>query len=108
MSDQTMSAQVLDERAEFTLIELCHASRTAAEQVQVWVVEGVLTPRGASPAQWRFAADSLRRARLARTLSQELEVNAPGVALALDLMDEIEALKASLHRAGLRHPGRAD
>ncbi|MBC7392310.1 MAG: hypothetical protein H7340_03175 [Variovorax sp.] len=39
-----------------------------------------------------------RRARLAVTLTRELEINAPGVALALDLMDVIEALKASLRR----------
>ena len=32
------------------------------------------------------------------TLTREMEVNAPGVALALDLMDEIEALKAALRR----------
>jgi chaperone modulatory protein CbpM len=51
-------------------------------------------------AQWRFSGSSLRRARLALRLSQDLEVNAPGVALALDLMDEIEELRARLHRLG--------
>ena len=51
-----------------------------------------------SPIEWRFAGTALRRARLAVTLTRELQVNAPGVALALDLMDEIEALKASLRR----------
>lgn len=101
MSDHTLSVQVLDDSAEFTLVELCQASGTAVEQVQVWVVEGVLTPHGAGPEQWRFAASALRRARLARSLAQDLEVNAPGVALALDLLDEIESLKASLQRAGL-------
>lgn len=102
MSEPTMSVEVLDDSVELTFVELCRASRAAEEQVRVWVVEGVLTPRGASPGEWRFAAGALRRARLARTLTQELEVNAPGVALALDLMDEIESLKASLRRAGLR------
>lgn len=102
MSEHTMSVEVLDDGVELTLVEFCRASRTAVEQVQVWVVEGVLTPRGTAPEDWRFAAGALRRARLARTLTQELDVNVPGVALALDLMDEIESLKASLRRAGLR------
>ena len=93
---------VVDETMEFTLVELCRAVHAPQEQVRVWVVEGVLTPRGGAPEEWRFAGTALRRARLARTLAQELEINAPGVALALDLMDEIEALKASLRRSGAR------
>ncbi len=101
MSERTMTVELLDDGVELTLVELCRASGTAEAQVRVWVVEGVLSPRGASPEQWRFGAAALRRARLARTLAGELDVNAPGIALALDLLDEIEALKASLRRAGL-------
>jgi chaperone modulatory protein CbpM len=89
---------VVEEDVQLTLVELCRASRAPEDQVRVWVVEGVLAPIGASPQEWRFAGASLRRARLALTLTRELDVNAPGVALALDLMDEIDALKASLRR----------
>ena len=96
------SLEVIDDTMELTLVELCQAVRAPQEQVRVWVFEGVLTPRGETPEEWRFAGTALRRARLARTLMQELEINAPGVALALDLMDEIEALKASLRRLGIR------
>jgi len=102
MSGSMTTTTVVDDTMEFTLVELCRAVRAPQEQVRVWVVEGVLTPRGETPEEWRFAGTALRRARLARTLSRELEINAPGVALALDLMDEIEALKASLRRLGTR------
>ncbi len=93
-----LTATLVDDDTQLTLAELARACRAAEAQVQVWVVEGVLQPSGNSPPEWRFAGASLRRARLAVTLTRELEVNAPGVALALDLMDEIEALKASLRR----------
>lgn len=93
-----LTATLIDEATPMTLAELARACRAAEEQVQVWVVEGVLQPSGDSPPEWRFAGTALRRARLAITLTRELEINAPGVALALDLMDEIEALKASLRR----------
>jgi chaperone modulatory protein CbpM len=93
----TMST-IVEEDVHLTLIELCRACRAQEEQVRVWVVEGVLTPIGEAPQEWRFAGNSLRRARLAVTLTRELEINAPGVAFALDLMDEIETLKASLRR----------
>lgn len=93
-----LTATLVDDDTTMTLAELARACRAAEEQVHVWVVEGVLRPSGNSPPEWRFAGTALKRARIAVTLTRELEVNAPGVALALDLMDEIEALKASLRR----------
>lgn len=93
-----LTATLLDDATPMTLAELARACRAAEEQVHVWVVEGVLQPIGDSPLEWRFTGPALRRARLAVTLTRELEVNAPGVALALDLMDEIESLKAALKR----------
>ena len=93
-----LTATLLDDATAMTLAELARACRAAEQQVHVWVVEGVLQPIGNSPPEWRFAGASLKRARLAVTLTRELEINAPGVALALDLMDEIEALKANLRR----------
>lgn len=102
MSDNTTPAEVLDDDEELTLIEFCRASHTVEEQIRVWVLEGVLTPRGEQPQEWRFATAALRRARVARALSLDLDVNTPGIALALDLMDEIESLKTSLRRAGLQ------
>ena len=92
-----LTATLVDD-TQLTLAELARACRAAEAQVHVWVVEGVLQPSGDSPSEWRFAGASVRRARLAVTLTRELEINPPGVALALDLMDEIEALKASLRR----------
>ena len=93
-----LSATVVEEDMPMSLAELARACRTAEEQVHVWVVEGVLQPIGGSPGDWRFGGPSLRRARLAMTLSRELELNAPGVALALDLLDRVELLEAALRR----------
>ena len=93
------TATVVDDDRPLSLAELARACRAAEEQVHVWVVEGVLAPSaGTSPQEWRFAGASLRRARLAITLTRELEINPPGIAFALDLMDEIDALKANLRR----------
>ena len=100
MTSIRFTTEVVDEDVQLSLTELCRVCRAPEEQVRVWVVEGVLEPIGASPQEWRFAGTALRRARLALTLTRELEVNAPGVALALDLMDEVAALRAALRRAG--------
>jgi len=97
-----MDSRIEEEDLQLTLVELCRVCRAPEEQVRVWVVEGVLTPIGAAPHEWRFTGASLRRARLAASLTRDLELNAPGVALALDLMDQIEALKSQLRRHGAR------
>ena len=50
------------------------------------------------PAQWRFTQMSLVTLRRAGRLERDLRLNAAGVALALELMDEIEHLKRRLAR----------
>ena len=91
---------VVEEDGYLTLLELSRACRAPEAQIQVWVIEGVLAPLGQQPDEWRFVGTSLRRARLAWRLTQDLEINAPGVALALDLLDEIATLRAGLRRSG--------
>ena len=98
---EVLRGTVVEEEIELTLVELCQASGSEREQVVRWVVEGVLEVSGEAPDDWRFPGTALRRARLAASFTRELEVNEPGVALALDLLDEIEALRSQLQR--LRH-----
>lgn len=84
-----------------TLVELCQACSAEQDYVLNWVLEGVLEPVGESPQNWRFTGESLRRARVALRLSRDLEINPAGVALALDLLDQIAMLRARLQRAGV-------
>lgn len=100
--ESLLQGLVVEEEVLLTLHELCRASQASLEQVHVWVVEGVLEPEGQAPQEWRFSGRSLRRARLALRLTRDLEVNASGVALALDLLDEIAGLQAQLKRIQLR------
>ena len=101
-SDAT--ARVVEDDIELSLVELCRACQAGEDQVRLWVVEGVLeASRGApdqSPQEWRFAGVALTRARTALRLTRDLELNSAGVALALDLLDEIAELQARLKRAG--------
>ena len=99
MSRTQFTVTVVEEDLRLSLAELCRACSVPEEQIRVWVVEGVLEPIGHSPQEWRFEGPALHRARLALALTRELEVNPPGVALALDLLDEIAALRARLRRA---------
>ena len=99
---QVALGPVVAEEIHLTLVELCQACSAPEEHVIAWVFEGVLDPIGEAPRDWRFTGQSLRRAKLALWLTRDLEVNPPGVALALDLLDEIAALQSRLQRLGAR------
>lgn len=93
------SGMVLDEYTRFSLVELCVLAKTSAEWVIELVDEGVLEPEGVTVNEWRFDARALKRLQAARRLQLDLGVNLPGVALILDLLEEVEALRQQLHRS---------
>ena len=87
---------VVEEELHLTITEICQACSIEEEHIHAWVSEGVLEPQGATYNEWRFSGQSLRRAKIASRLIRDLELNTPGVALALDLLEEIEALRRQL------------
>lgn len=96
---------VLDEE-EITLADLTRTCRVHAEWVMELVDEGVIEARAPAP-QWRFSATTIVRVQKARRLQSDLGVNLPGVALALELLDRIDALEARI-RAASQRPDAAD
>lgn len=90
---------IVEEQVEFTLLELCRVSGASEVQLVEWIEQGAIEPKYVSEDDGpHFDGVSLRRARKARHLAQDLEINAAGIALALDLLDEIEALRAQYLR----------
>ncbi len=98
MKQKTLTGILLDERTELSLKELSWACSSSTEWVIELVEEGVLEPVGQEQAKWRFSGTSLLKARTAMRLQHDLEINLAGVALALDLIDEIETLRKRLCR----------
>ncbi len=97
-----LQCQVVEDEVEMSLGELCQACGAERELVQQLVAHGVVEPRGDTPQAWVFVGASLQRTRQAMRLMHDLEINLPGAALALDLMDEIQQLQQALRAAGRR------
>ena len=93
---------VVEDEIHMSIVELSQAASTSEELIMAWVSEGVLSPSGSSPQDWRFSGDSLRRTKTAARLTKDLEINTPGLALALQLLDQISELRALLTRSGHR------
>ena len=98
MPTQILNGVLIDEHVRMSLGEVCRACSIHAEWVIELVEEGVLEPTGPSPEQWQFSPAALQRALVARRLQHDLDINLAGVALALDLLDEIKTLRAQLER----------
>lgn len=92
MSDPR-SAMLLDETVEFSLDEICAACRVTADYVVEIVAEGIVEPTGRERAEWRFSGIALTRVQRVLRLQQEFDVNLPGAALALELLEEVERLR---------------
>ncbi|MFN0317507.1 MAG: chaperone modulator CbpM [Burkholderiales bacterium] len=92
------TGDLLEDEAEITLSELCRMCGLPAAQLSELVEEGIVDPIGGDPAHWRFRVVSLRRVRFAVQVHEDLGVNWAGAALALDLLEELQALRARLRR----------
>lgn len=93
-----LEGELLDEQRAIRLSELLRVCGVSAGQVRAMVAEGMLHPRGAEPEQWVFRGVEVIRVRRAVRLQRDLELNLPGTALALELIDEIERLRSRVHR----------
>ena len=92
----TPAVEVIDEQTTFTLRELCRSCAVEAELIEALVEQGILEPAGKRGSHWCFPANSLRRTRVTLHLQRDLGVNLAGAALALELLERIDALDARL------------
>lgn len=86
-------ADPLDETTEFSFEELCRMCGVREQVVVEIVEEGVVVPHGADRLQWRFSGHAVTRIQRVIRLQREFDVNLPGAALALELLEEIERLR---------------
>ena len=86
-------ALLLDDSVELSLQEICTACRVSEELVVDIVAEGIVEPVGVDRAQWRFSGLAVARIQRVVRLQQEFDVNLPGAALALELLEEVERLR---------------
>lgn len=101
-----LETELIETRHTVTLHEVCIRCHTDAGFVEEMVSYGVIEPRGPSQQEWRFSVDDLLRLQRARRLQRDLELNSPGLALALDLIEEVNDLRRELAELEATHPLR--
>ena len=96
MTRKILSGTLLDEQVFLSLTEISLACSTRTEWIVELVEEGILDPSGKDRDHWKFPGSNLSRAHAARRLQRDLEINLAGVALVLDLMEEMGSLRNRL------------
>ena len=94
-----VSGRIVEEEIELTLDELCQACGVDETWLMSLVEEGILEPQQSpqqEEVQVRFTGICIQRVRTVHRLQQDLGVNLAGAALALELLEEIETLKARM------------
>ena len=101
MAADIFTGILISEKGALSLEEVVEACGAETAWVVELVEVGVLSPEGRDEAAWRFGAPDLLRARRLARLARDFQASAEAAALILDLLDEIERLRARLRRAGM-------
>ncbi len=101
MIDREIYTAVVLEDAALTIDDVALACSVSAEWVVSHVEEGAIPCLGNNPDDWRFGSRELARARRIRALERDFDAVPELAALVADMLDEIDALRGRLRKAGL-------
>jgi chaperone modulatory protein CbpM len=92
----------MSEQMEFlTLEQLCSICALERDWLVVRVREGLIPALGESDDEWRFTTTTLSRVRRMREIERAYEAAPELAALVADMLEELDALRSRLRRAGL-------
>ena len=94
----------LDERGAVTLVELSQCSGLTERELRDLVELGALEPVDPDAPEWSFTARCISAARTASRLRNDFELDSPGLALVLSLIERVQELESAMQRLNARLP----
>ena len=91
--DECLPGEIFEEGAVVSVADLARMFAVEERHIVALAEEGVITALEIETTEWRFSGADLRRARIALRLERDLGINLPGVALALELLEELQPLR---------------
>ena len=96
MKAELTEAVWLDERGVVSLIELAQCSGFTEEELRELIELGALAPNDPHSDVWEFSTQTILAARAACRLRNDFELDVPGLALALTLLERVRELEAQV------------
>ena len=103
MNGQAMDGELVNLRGTYSLGELCAICGIDSAVASEMTRHGLLVPL-AEAKEPRFSEIDLLRSQKALRLRQDLDIDWPGLALVLDLLEEMQRLRDSLARSRAEAP----
>ena len=103
--DRILMVEVTDtDGSTFSLREICERGDCHAEFVIKLVDYGVIAPLDEVPEvrQLKFDVAALSRLQKALRLQRDLKLNLPGLAMSLELLDEVQDMRREVDRLNQR------
>jgi len=99
-STNILRGEIAGEPERFTLEEFCEACGLNMQIVLELVEHDIVDPEkyAAETTSWSFSIYALHRVQRAMRLRRDLEIDFPGLSLALDLLDEVDRLRDQVRR----------
>jgi chaperone modulatory protein CbpM len=80
-------------KLRFNLIQIYEITHLSTEFIDKSVEHGIIDPSGSCPQEWLFDTHQLNVLRKAARLRNDLGLNWNGLALAIDLLEELSYLR---------------
>ena len=84
---------IVHENIIYTTRAICHTHKLNTDTINEMVSWGIAEPKGNNPDNWQFTQHDYERIERALRFRKELEINIPGAALTLNLLEEIQNLR---------------
>lgn len=91
-----LTGVLIEETTTFSFIEVCHHYHIPKELLVEMIEQGFFPDQPTELEKIALDQKALRRMESAFRLHKDLGINLPGVALALDLLEEIEKMRKEL------------
>ncbi|MEM1244246.1 MAG: chaperone modulator CbpM [Pseudomonadota bacterium] len=93
---EIVSAEIIDDNFKISFTKLCEYCHSEETFVHTLIEFGLIEPLDKREAELHFDATALQRTQKALRLQRDLAINMEGIALVLDLLDEVTELRQQL------------
>lgn len=94
--DNILIGVLIEESQTFSCTEICHKYNIPEELLEELMEQGLFSNQSTEIKNLRLNQKELHRIEAAFRLHQDLEINIPGVVLAIELLEQIEQLNDEL------------
>lgn len=95
-TETILTAVLVEDTTTFSFVEVCQKYHIPKELLREMIEQGFFDIQSSAEEQLSLDQQALRRMEAAFRLHRDLGINLPGVALALDLLEELEKMRSEL------------